>query len=572
MRMGGNMGIKCAWIIGLLIQMVMAEALIDISASVNQNKVYKNQPIVLTLTVSGVDIDHYKEINLPDVSAMFSIQSTSQSSSLSSINGVVSRKKQFRYVLMPKKSGVFIIDPVTIQSKSDTFSTQPIRVVVREETTPSTQSASKPNTIPPMRSAVQLSAKKKAQMPSVFLEASVSTHNILLGDTITYSVKLYRRVSLWSSITIDQEDVPNAWQDTLETAPERVVQKNNHRFYELELLRRRIQPLSAGEQMIPPLTARFIMDPFSGERQLASLPITINVHALPTPMPQAFTGAIGAFDMQVYTPNQTPVTDSFQLKIIISGVGNLNQMRPPIIKDTTEFRAIVSPDSTANIQSNTRAFDYIIIPKISGEITVPNVEFSYLDRHTMTYHTVTSNPISFESIIPPSATISSSPIVSNDIEYLMKNGWSVSIISGLSSLQLRQYLIGFVLTGVTIWLIMVVNPWRLIRSSHTHVSKKTIQRDMARLSDAWTIQQMEQLLLDTLMVYTNYPSSHLISREVLHALQQAGVGDAIISGAIQWLKSSQQAQFSNQQESINMHSAADSLKRILLAITTKGAH
>ena len=81
--------------------------------------------------------------------------------------------------------------------------------------------------------------QRRNRTKSIFLENSISTTNIFLGESIDYSVKLYRRVSLWSSISIEQDDIQGVWQNSFDVRPERVVRKNGQRYYELELLKRK---------------------------------------------------------------------------------------------------------------------------------------------------------------------------------------------------------------------------------------------------------------------------------------------------------------------------------------------
>ena len=78
------------------------------------------------------------------------------------------------------------------------------------------------------------------------METQVSTTNILIGEVIDYSIKLYRRVSLWSSISIDQDDIENAWQEILPTEKERIITKDNQRYYELELVRKKLDHYQQG--------------------------------------------------------------------------------------------------------------------------------------------------------------------------------------------------------------------------------------------------------------------------------------------------------------------------------------
>ena len=203
----------------------------NISSSLNRSKIYQNQTIQLSLSVNGANKDLYKSIVQPDISKDFTIVSTSQSSSFSYTNGVSNRMRQYQFTLIPKSSGIFIIDPFKVTFEGKTYSTRPLRVVVREGNAKQVQSTvprrqfSQPNRNPSNR--------------SVFLEANISTTNIFIGESVQYNVKLYRRVSLWSSISINQEDIQSVWQNNLDVIPERVVRKYGRRYYELELTKKK---------------------------------------------------------------------------------------------------------------------------------------------------------------------------------------------------------------------------------------------------------------------------------------------------------------------------------------------
>ena len=106
----------------------------DINSSISKSKVYQNEPFQLTLSVSGSDRDLYKSIQKPDLNKNFKIISTSQSSSFSYQNGISNRLRRYQFQLIPKDSGIFIIDPFKITYKGRVFSTKPLRLVVREGT------------------------------------------------------------------------------------------------------------------------------------------------------------------------------------------------------------------------------------------------------------------------------------------------------------------------------------------------------------------------------------------------------------------------------------------------------
>ena len=79
--------------------------------------------------------------------------------------------------------------------------------------------------------------QQRRNRAKIFLKIVFPT-NLFLGESIDYSVKLYRRVSLWSSISIEQDDIHLSLANSFDVRPER-GSKNRQRYYELELLKRK---------------------------------------------------------------------------------------------------------------------------------------------------------------------------------------------------------------------------------------------------------------------------------------------------------------------------------------------
>ncbi len=142
--------------------------------------------------------------------------------------------------------------------------------------------------------------------------------------------------------------------------------------------------------MIPPLVAQFIVDPFSGNKTLASESVTINVLPLPLPTPPSFTGAIGLYTMNVAVPSTNNVTESLSLELAITGSGNISNMSPPNIEETNNYRIVSSVKASQTTSPNTKVFDIVIIPKVSGDIVVSPIIFSYFSKDTQDYITLSS--------------------------------------------------------------------------------------------------------------------------------------------------------------------------------------
>ena len=531
----------------------------NISSSLNRSKFYQNQTIQLSLSVNGANKDLYKSIVQPDISKDFTIVSTSQSSSFSYTNGVSNRMRQYQFTLIPKSSGIFIIDPFKVTFEGKTYSTRPLRVVVREGNAKQVQSTvprrqfSQPNRNPSNR--------------SVFLEANISTTNIFIGESVQYNVKLYRRVSLWSSISINQEDIQSVWQNNLDVIPERVVRKYGRRYYELELTKKEIRPLTVGEVIIPPLEARFVVDPFSGQYQLNSEFITLNVSALPEPSPLSFTGAIGEFDIAVVTPNQISTSNTIELKLNIFGKGNLDAIKPPVIQDTVDYRVLSVPgikkESEYEVQQQ---FDYVIIPKVSGLITIPGLEFSYFNKSMMSYMTLVSPTFSID--VPEDALEIQveNQEIEKDIKFLQSSTFFVWFNALLNSNRTIIILIGFNIIILLFGLFLKFNNKRGPVSPNLGKEKKLLLRRIKTMNKETSLVEMEQILVKSLQNLTNYHESTLHPREVEETLIQADLSDPLVKSTMKWIKNAQILRYSKDKDIDQNHSNSESLKRILSEI------
>ena len=99
-------------------------------------------------------------------------------------------------------------------------------------------STSTPQQLGMQRRQVPTRIQKTQKVKNIFIETSHINKNIYLGESIDYSIKLYRRISIWSSISIDQEDMQGVWQNPLIfNILSLIVRKNGQRYYELELIK-----------------------------------------------------------------------------------------------------------------------------------------------------------------------------------------------------------------------------------------------------------------------------------------------------------------------------------------------
>ncbi len=546
-------------VIGCLIltSIIVGQEEFELSSSLSRSKIFQNESVTLTLSVKGADRDLYQNIVQPNLSEKFIIISTSQSSSFSFINGVSSRTRQYQYNLRAIDPGIFIIDPFKLTFKGKKYSTKPLKLVVRKGSATKAQQTSQvqQTTVTP-------------QSQSIFIEATISTNNIFIGESIDYSVKLYRRISILSSISISQDDLQDVWQTSYDVTPEQIVLKNGQRYYELELMNKKISPLNTGEFRIPQLFARFVVDPFSGEYQLASNEITLNVNELPSPQPLSFSGAIGNYKMNVSKPEINHDSNAFQIQVMIQGTGNIAAISPPEITDTDQYRVLSAPKAAASFSENSQTFDYVIIPKVTGEIDIPPVMFSYYSRQKSKYITLKSptlNLLAELENLTPNNTIFNAQ---EDIHFLknnsMINHW-LGIINNPKSIIYGVAINALILLGF----IMLFLKEQKIFSSSKKKNQKKIVRSIQLISDNMSLIEMEKVLISVLTFYAGYQYKAINPKDVESSLIKGAFSDPLVKSTMQWIKNYQLLRYSKEKVANSNHSNAESLKRILINIVNE---
>ena len=152
--------------------------------------------------------------------------------------------------------------------------------------------------------------------------------------------------------------------------------------------------------------------------------LSIDVKALPKlGQPDSFSGAIGDFNLQVYSDLQSiKVDEPIMLSVEISGRGNFDRIQEPPIEKTSEWRSY-SPEVTFQSKNKlslegTKRFDYVFIARESGQLQLPKIAFSYLDPQTGEYTELISPPIKVE--VSPNQEVQNSEI-SAPVEVLVTN-------------------------------------------------------------------------------------------------------------------------------------------------------
>ncbi|MDA8592067.1 BatD family protein [Flavobacteriaceae bacterium] len=325
----------------------------------------------------------------------------SQSINNSWVNGVRSFSKSYTYFLAPKKRGVFTIGQSSIEIDGITYKTSPIKIKV----TAAVDIPKDPND------------PNYIASESIHLVAEVSTTNPYLNEPVSVIYKLYvaenTGVRNWSEL--DSPRYNDFWSQNIEVKRQNVKEgKYKGENYRYVVLKKTVlYPQKTGKLSIEPLTLDVSVEVPSKRRDVFGRLMmtttnrtvtagkrTIDVKPLPSNgKPNDFSGAVGSFEFNITSNKNTlKATEAFDLKLEISGKGNLKLFKLPK-PNLPSALEVYEPEHSEKVSTSLSGMrgsisdTYTIVPNAQGRYPIPTVSFSYFDLNTETYKTLTSNDL-----------------------------------------------------------------------------------------------------------------------------------------------------------------------------------
>ena len=341
--------------------------------------------------------------------------STSHSSSISIINGKTTKNVSYTYtyLLAASKPGVYKIKPATIVVDGKTYSSNELTIeVVKASTNRQTNSGQTGGYDDEERHAQSSAAINEKNL---FVKVDVSRKNLYLGESMVATLKIYSKVDLanlgrskfpsFSGLLVEEMPMPQHIELTRETY--------NGEIYHVGTLRKVLLfPQHTGEIVIEPFELECIVrqrmtgggnsffdDFFGNYRDVRvmrrSSPITINVKELPQAgKPVGFSGTVGNISMSTSISADTiNANEAITYKINFSGNGNLKLMTSPTIDFPLDFE-VYDPKENKNVSTSVNgmsgnvSFEYVIIPRYSGDYKIPAVKYSYFDPKSKSYKAI----------------------------------------------------------------------------------------------------------------------------------------------------------------------------------------
>ena len=395
---------------------------VSISVQVNKNQVSLGKSAILTVTLQGGS----GTVSRPQIPAVNGIEYSSSGSSrnYSIVNGAVSSKNTFFYTIVPKKTGKIEIPPITAAINGTKVTSEAVTIhVVKGKKDSLVTRTGAVKEVPAAQSG-----SSDAETPIVFVSMEADKKRAYVNEQVTLTFKFFRRVRVYDYSRPGFPSLTGLWVEDLPLENPYYQVINNER-YVVEEKKIAVFPTTPGEVVIGPATLYCIIPDFSRSRRrdmfsvfdrdpfeifntdsfgmfggkkvmLKTQPFSLQVAGLPVQgKPEGFSGTVGQFAIKASVDRtEIPAGQPIALKIAISGKGNINTVKEPVLEETGAFKVYES-GSTVDVSKHRgvlggkKVFEKVLIPKEKGNYTIPALKFCYFDPASGKYETVKTNHI-----------------------------------------------------------------------------------------------------------------------------------------------------------------------------------
>ena len=335
------------------------------------------------------------------------------STSVSIINGQRTRTSQttYTYILLPKNTGRFQLSAAEATVKGEKYtSSRPTIEVVTDGAAASQQGQGGGSQA--RQGQQQGGSAQNGTIPAddMFLRLTFSKRDVMVGETVTATLKLYQRVNIAGFEDAKFPTFNGFWSQEVQAPSQIEFHRENvgDKIYNAAVLRSwNLVPQKAGDitvdgaELVCLVNVRtqraptgsifddFFQDDYQTIRKrVTTQPVKIHVNALPAGAPASFGGGVGSFKMSAALTRDSLLThDAASLRITVTGTGNTSLLEAPKVSFPPDFEVY---DIKTSDVSGGKVFEYPFIPRSHGDFTIGPVEYSYFDLASRKYVTLRS--------------------------------------------------------------------------------------------------------------------------------------------------------------------------------------
>ena len=335
-----------------------------------------------------------------------------RSTSVQMINGKTTKSVQttYSYVLRPVKTGKFTLARASAKVKGQDIYSQPTTIEVVASGS-SSSSGSQSSSQGSSQSGRQ-SQSGVVQDDDIFLVLNLSRSDVVVGEPITATIKLYQRVNIAGFESASFPTFNGFWSQELEAPTNIEFSRETYdgQIYNSALLRKFILiPQQQGAVKIDPAeliclvnvrvssAGTSIFDGFFDDyrtvrKKVASKPVTVNVKPLPAGAPASFGGGVGEFTISAKLSKDTLKThEAASLLVTVSGRGNVSLLETPKVNfppDMEVYDTKISDRIDKGGLAGSKVYEFPFIPRSHGDFVIEPVKFSYYDVSKKMYVTL----------------------------------------------------------------------------------------------------------------------------------------------------------------------------------------
>lgn len=389
---------------------------LKVSALVDEPVIGTEERVTYTIEVQGTSLPDIRAPQPPETKGLvLANRYPSSSRNISVVNGAMTVSMGYSWQFSPTGIGTASIDAATVIAGGKTYTTKPVSVEVVDQSKRPARRTRQPRSLFDEAFGAPTEPTKSISNSDLFIRAKPSKRNAFQNEQITIEYDLYFRsgVQLRQSRLADSWDAEGFWREELEVesrpVPKTVVE-NGVRYNVITLKRVAVFPARTGDLTVDALKIESeatagsgIRDPFFSLRsryqpvELSSTPVRVVGKAFPSGAPSSFSGAVGAYKLNVALDrSDIEVGESAQLKISISGSGNIATLEGPELDAPGVFE-VYDPQVSSNVirtgrsVRGTKTFSYVLVPRSNGTFELPPIEFSFLNPSRGRYETLKSS-------------------------------------------------------------------------------------------------------------------------------------------------------------------------------------
>lgn len=432
-----------AVVFGLFIARAQADEP-QLVASLDKQTAQVNEEVHLQIQVSGATRGIQAPI-LPPLEG-FEISYSGRASHFTYVNGRSESRTEFRYVLIPRMVGRFVIQPIEVNLDGKIYRTEQLEINIEGSlaaatplgqqaiTTPSSPTRYRFPTTPfstgapaGFQAPPATVARGGASDPNIFLRVVPSSVAVYTNEQLILSYSIYTRYDTRYEGFEEEPETSGFWIEEFPMDYQQLGRDtevvNGTRYVRADIKKLALFPTAPGQYVVQPGTIKtsvqiqertsslfdeFFSDSFFSGGGLFSRRATkyltapeIQVVVKPLPeigKPASFKGAVGDFRMLTEVDKRTlSQNEAVTLKITIEGQGNIETLSLPEIPELPATKRYESDTHSQlfrqqNVIAGSKTFEIIFIPSEAGELVIPSVEFSFFNPRSERYVTLASDP------------------------------------------------------------------------------------------------------------------------------------------------------------------------------------